>query len=380
MTNGLDILYFGATDVGCVRTNNEDTLIAMQLWDLNHTLLVAIDGMGGEEGGEVAAEIARQTIVDFLSQHRDGNILALLKQALTLANNNIIAKAEENPRLHRMGCVATAGIFALDDATLYVAHVGDSRLYRYSQGELTKLTHDHSLVGYQEEQGILTEEQAMHHPRRSVIERCLGGEIHNADDRGFIDGAMFPLVGGESYIFCSDGLCDMLTSAQIADCLGKSASAEQKCLTLIEAAKDAGGKDNITVIVADISGSEPTNIVFDDETTVPKAADNADNADGTDNDSAKTNVDKKPKACPLSKSPKWANIALHIAAAAAIFAAGFFAGRCSTPEAEEIVVQKPEGKPGWMKTKKTVKDSIDVKDSITDKDTLNVATETKKQR
>ena len=242
MKNGLDISSFGATDTGCVRENNEDTLITMQLWDMRHTLLVAIDGMGGEEGGEVAAEIARKTIIEFLTNNREGSVLGLLKQAMTLANNEIVKAAEEDPRLHRMGCVATAGIVSLDEATLYVAHVGDSRLYRYSHGELTKLTHDHSLVGYQEEQGLLTEEQAMHHPRRSVIERCLGSGMHTADERGFIDGSLFPLVGGETFVFCSDGLCDMVTSAQIAECLRNNKTAEDKCLALIEAAKDDNGR------------------------------------------------------------------------------------------------------------------------------------------
>ena len=103
MKNGLDISSFGATDTGCVRENNEDTLITMQLWDMRHTLLVAIDGMGGEEGGEVAAEIARKTIIEFLTNNRDGSVLGLLKQAMALANNEIVKAAEEDPRLHRMG-------------------------------------------------------------------------------------------------------------------------------------------------------------------------------------------------------------------------------------------------------------------------------------
>lgn len=341
MKNGLDISSFGATDTGCVRENNEDTLITMQLWDMRHTLLVAIDGMGGEEGGEVAAEIARKTIIEFLTNNRDGSVLGLLKQAMALANNEIVQAAEEDPRLHRMGCVATAGIVSLDEATLYVAHVGDSRLYRYSRGELTKLTHDHSLVGYQEEQGLLTEEQAMHHPRRSVIERCLGSGMHTADERGFIDGSLFPLVGGETFVFCSDGLCDMVTSAQIAECLRNNKTAEDKCLALIEAAKDAGGKDNVTVIVADITDSNPT-------TTA--AADAAPAAPGAKRGNA-ARGGKAVSAVSLRKQ-RMGTLAILVVAGLVLLTAGFFLGRCTAPKAEEPLTTGKQGRPGWLPSDK----------------------------
>ena len=347
MKNGLDISSFGATDTGCVRENNEDTLITMQLWDMRHTLLVAIDGMGGEEGGEVAAEIARKTIIEFLTNNRDGSVLGLLKQAMALANNEIVKAAEEDPRLHRMGCVATAGIVSLDEATLYVAHVGDSRLYRYSRGELTKLTHDHSLVGYQEEQGLLTEEQAMHHPRRSVIERCLGSGMHTADERGFIDGSLFPLVGGETFVFCSDGLCDMVTSAQIAECLRNNKTVEDKCLALIEAAKDAGGKDNVTVIVADITDSNPP-------TTT--AADAAPAAPGAKSGNA-ARGGNAVSAVSLRKQ-RMGTLAILVVAGLVLLTAGFFLGRCTASQAEEPLTTGKQGRAGWLPQGKGGADTV----------------------
>ncbi len=251
--SNLSVLFYGATDIGKVRTNNEDTFIAQNIWDDRHILLVAIDGMGGEEGGEVAAEIARSAIIRYLGEFSNDTIQNLIKRAVADANNEIIRHKKVRHQYRRMGCVITAGIIDLDERTLSIAHVGDSRLYKYSHGELTKLTHDHSFVGHLEEQGILTEEQAMKHPRRSFIERYLGSENHLADDDSFIEAAIFPLFDSETYIFCSDGLSDVLTSAQIIECLSYPLSPEAICNKLIEQANNAGGKDNITVAIAHIS-------------------------------------------------------------------------------------------------------------------------------
>lgn len=250
--SSIRISFFGATDIGKVQTNNEDTFIAQYIWDECHILLVAIDGMGGEEGGEIAADIAKESILKYLTDFRDDTDLNLIKRAIADANNEIIRHKEFMPKYRRMGCVVTAGIINIDSETLSIAHVGDSRLYRFTNGELSKLTHDHSLVGYQEEQGILTEEQAMKHPRRSVLERCLGYENHFAEDSSFIEAGVYPLIDGEKFIFCSDGLCDMLMSKQIVECIHPEHSPEEECRDLINKANEAGGKDNITIIIAHV--------------------------------------------------------------------------------------------------------------------------------
>lgn len=268
------VSFFGATDIGRVRTNNEDTFIAQYIWDDRHILLAAIDGMGGEEGGEIAADIAKNSIIKYLSDFQNDTVLNLIKCALADANNEIIRYKEVQPQYRRMGCVATAGIIDLDEETLSIAHVGDSRLYRFSDGELSKLTHDHSLVGYQEEQGILTEEQAMKHPRRSVIERCLGSENHLADDKSFIEAGVFPLIKGEKFIFCSDGLSDVLTSAQISECLKPESSVEDECLKLIERTNEAGGKDNITVVIAHVIESEELEEINNSDTSSDERTEN----------------------------------------------------------------------------------------------------------
>ncbi len=246
------ITYYGATDTGKVRDLNEDTFISQYLWDDRHVLCVAIDGLGGYEGGEVAAALARDTIVDYLMSHRDGDCLDLLKQAVTEANNRIVEHQQTTAGCSRMGCVLTAGLFEVDEMRLNVAHVGDSRMYRWRSGKLDKITHDHSLVGFREDSGELTEEQAMNHPQRNIVERILGDKIHMLDDKNFIEASIEQVYSGDLFIFCSDGLSDMITSAEIS---GTVARHRKKGLTtiakeLIKAALEHGGKDNITVVIA----------------------------------------------------------------------------------------------------------------------------------
>lgn len=250
---GFSISFYGETNVGLVRTNNEDAFIAQPLWeDERYTLCVAIDGLGGHAAGEVAAGIARGTIVNYLNRHRgeDGG-MELLKAAVAEANNAIIDQ-QSVPGRSNMGCVLTAGIFDGKEGRLYVAHVGDSRLYRINGTSIDKLTHDHSLVGYREDIGELSEAQAMNHPRRNEVERILGEKPHNPDDPNFIEGQRFTVTPGERYVFCSDGLSDLVTKADITALATASESLEVCAKALIKAACDKGGKDNITVVLAQV--------------------------------------------------------------------------------------------------------------------------------
>lgn len=252
-----EIKIFGLTDPGRVYADNEDCFIAEIDRAGRHALCAAIDGIGGYEGGEIAAEIARRTICDYVRNSRGGRLLDTIKQALIEANNAIVREREANAEYSGMGCVATAAIIDTADRRLYLAHVGDSRLYQFHDGQLTKLSHDHSLVGYREEIGDLTEEEAMAHPRRNIIERSLGDDVHMFDDPNFIDAAIFPIPSGQSiYLFCSDGLSDMLTSVRISAILASGGSISEMARRLVEEANAAGGKDNITVVLAGISLSD----------------------------------------------------------------------------------------------------------------------------
>lgn len=249
----LKATFYGDSNVGMVRQNNEDSLISRPLWGGRYVLLAAIDGMGGFDCGEVAAETARSAIEGYLDRFKHGDPSNLLTQAVVEANNAVVRKKEEMG-LTRMGCVLTAALVDLDKRQIHMAHVGDSRMYRYSEGELVKLSHDHSVVGYQEEIGALTEEEAMHHPRRNVIERYAGNVIHMLGDPNFLETSSFPIVPGSQLLLCSDGLSDVLTSAEIKDVLCQPQSPKWKVETLIDRTNAKGGKDNITVVILQFDG------------------------------------------------------------------------------------------------------------------------------
>lgn len=245
--------YFGETNQGMVRTNNEDTYICQQIWDENHILCAAIDGLGGYEGGEIAAELARTNIIKYLEEFASNKIGELLKSALITANNEIVSQHKTRPKVSQMGCVASVAIIDLVQGIITIAHVGDSRIYQFVNGELKKLTHDHSLVGYREEIGELSEEDAMNHPKRNVIDKFLGEQHLEFDSESYIEVSVWPIVGDMQYLFCSDGLTDLVTSGKITDVLSSGCPIEDKVNSLITAANDAGGKDNVTVVLADIA-------------------------------------------------------------------------------------------------------------------------------
>ena len=251
-----EISIYGKTDMGRVRTNNEDAFVAQSLWDEDTFLAIAIDGVGGYEGGEIAADIARKTIPEFLSVSSNGERIELLKQAVTAANNAIFEAREADPEHGQMSCVLTAAIIDIAQQEISMAHVGDSRLYSFHHGELKKLSHDHSLIGYREEIGDLTEDEAMHHPQRNVIGRDLGSQKHKANDDEFIEAQVFPLLPNTTLLFCSDGLSDMITSSTITAVLSQSDSLEEKADALIKAALEAGGKDNVTVVLFEYLNDE----------------------------------------------------------------------------------------------------------------------------
>ena len=189
--------FGAATDVGRVRTNNEDSFIAERIWDDAHVLLSAIDGVGGYEGGEIAASICRDTISGFLRDNPGFDAQDSVSQAILEANNQIVESRNRDARYPEMSCVASVALVDVASGKAYVAHVGDTRIYLYDPScGLRKITHDHSLVGYREEIGELTEEQAMHHPQRNVIDRSLGERKRMIEEEDFLDAATIPLPPG----------------------------------------------------------------------------------------------------------------------------------------------------------------------------------------
>lgn len=245
------LTYFGATDTGLVRKNNEDTFSITPIWGEDYLLMVVVDGCGGYEGGEVASAIARDEIVTFLSGYiNDNSRLSILEEAVCMANNRIVRRRAESKKLSSMGCVLTAAVIDRANGLLLLSHVGDTRCYLFADGTLRKLTRDHSLVGELEDTGVMTEKEAMSHPRRSVIDRMVGEEYHRLDD-GFVDSTIIPLPDDYTILICSDGLTDMVSSTEIKGILKAKYSTEEKTTCLIEYANKKGGKDNVTIVIAE---------------------------------------------------------------------------------------------------------------------------------
>ena len=238
--------YYGMTDPGSCRENNEDTYLLERKG--SYVIAAVADGIGGYEGGEVASYLACKYISDYLWDSPE-KVMGkdVLKQAVIHANNAVVSQ-QQNPRLCSMGCVLTAVLFDMEQHVAYMYHVGDTRLYKYKDGVLTKLSQDHSLVGLQEDAGVLSEEEAMSHPRRNIITRFIGNARLDWNTIYMMD-LSFPIETGTQYLICSDGLYDMVSSAEIMEVLAQEGNQQQKVEALINRANLAGGKDNITAII-----------------------------------------------------------------------------------------------------------------------------------
>ena len=238
--------FYGITDTGRQRTNNEDAFIAKKIWNGNYILACVIDGVGGYEGGEVAAQLAKDTIEHYFSIP-SGDVNTMLQEALVAANEKIILEKRKTTRLESMACVATLAVVDVAQNAIYYAHVGDTRLYLYRDGALVKITKDHSFVGFLEDNGRISEDDAMAHPKRNEIDKALGFETPVSP--GYIETGNSPFLPGDALLLCSDGLSDMLTQNEITAFYQNGKSLADKGKALIEGANKKGGKDNITVVL-----------------------------------------------------------------------------------------------------------------------------------
>jgi PPM family protein phosphatase len=227
--------HFERTDTGRQRRGNEDAFFARS------PLFAVADGMGGAQAGEVASHMAVEVLEQGLPDGA-GSIEERLRARVSEANTRILELAQSDDQLAGMGTTLTAAYVGEDDLT--VAHVGDSRLYRLRDGELERLTDDHSLVEELVRQGKLTPEEADEHPQRSIITRALGAEPGvEADSR------TWPARADDVYLICSDGLTSMVPEAHVAQVISGAPSLSAAGRTLIDAANEAGGRDNITVVL-----------------------------------------------------------------------------------------------------------------------------------
>lgn len=226
---------FHATHTGRQRRANEDSMYARS------PLFAVADGMGGAQAGEIASRIAVETLGGGV---RDDSspVEERLAELVHVANERIHDLSVSDERRAGMGTTMTAALVGEDDITL--AHVGDSRAYLFRGGELTRLTRDHSLVDELVEKGKLTPEEARTHPQRSVITRAVGPE-----PRVQVDTQTASARDGDVVLICSDGLTTMIDEPEIVEILGRVSSLKDAGHELIDAANDAGGRDNITVVL-----------------------------------------------------------------------------------------------------------------------------------
>jgi protein phosphatase len=251
----LQIASGGATDVGMVRTNNEDSyqLVPALL------LFVLADGMGGEAHGEVASSLAVETVVKHCLEGQENPSAPLrgeakpgltersrrLASAVHLANQRVFASAAEHSEQRGMGATMTAAW--IDDMNLSIAHVGDSRVYLLRTGVLQQLTSDHSLVAEQVRRGILTASEAESSNMQNVLLRALGTQPEVEVDIEQV--GLFP---NDVLLLCSDGLTRMVTEPEIAGALQSEPDPQKAAEKLIRLANEGGGVDNVTAIVVSL--------------------------------------------------------------------------------------------------------------------------------
>jgi serine/threonine protein phosphatase PrpC len=232
----------GLTDVGRQRTVNEDRLHI----DVARGIFMVVDGVGGQAAGGRAADIAITMLRERL-ERQTGAPVDRVREAITIANNEIFHEAQQRPEWHGMACVLT--VVLVDRGRMVVGHVGDTRLYLVRGGDARKLTPDHSPVGEREDARELSEFEAMHHPRRNEVFRDVGSTVHHLADRDFVHVAEFDFPDDAALIVCSDGLTDLVPLDAIRQAVHTHKGRPDDVVSaLVAAANDAGGKDNITVV------------------------------------------------------------------------------------------------------------------------------------
>ena len=258
------MFFYGKTDKGRMRPTNQDNFLTMRLAD-NLLLLVLCDGMGGTAGGNIASSLAGRTYSEFIERALESRIdengafdpagadmEGVVRDAVVAANRAVYARARENSELANMGTTLVSALICND--IMYIANVGDSRMYMYHNGELTQLTHDHSYVQMLVDMGMITKEEAATNPRRNILTRAVGTEkIIEVD----ITSMKLP-PDSAYFLLCSDGLYNFLYESDLVNILESDsevydddyeADLAYRTDRLIDAANDNGGGDNITTIL-----------------------------------------------------------------------------------------------------------------------------------
>ncbi|WP_120338561.1 PP2C family protein-serine/threonine phosphatase [Cryobacterium soli] len=229
------------SNVGKIRANNQDSGYA------GHTLFVVADGMGGHAGGDVASAIATKRIMEAdKAYHSAQDAEFALQAALIAANSQLAETVFEHAELTGMGTTVSALVVLHDQVA--IAHIGDSRIYLFRDGELSQITTDHTFVQRLVDSGRITEAEAMVHPRRSVLMRVLG-DVESSPE---IDTSILATRAGDRWLICSDGLSGVVSNTGIANALKSPLDAQAVADRLVKESLDGGAPDNVTIVVVDI--------------------------------------------------------------------------------------------------------------------------------
>ena len=234
-----------ASNVGKIRSNNQDSGYA------GHSLFVVADGMGGHAGGDVASAIATKRIMEADKTYLSAQDAEFALQAALIAANSQLAETVfEHAELTGMGTTVSALVVLGDQVA--IAHIGDSRIYLFREGELSQITTDHTFVQRLVDSGRITEAEAMVHPRRSVLMRVLG-DVESSPE---IDTSILATRAGDRWLICSDGLSGVVSNTGIANALKSSLDAQAVADRLVKESLDGGAPDNVTIVVVDIGSGE----------------------------------------------------------------------------------------------------------------------------
>jgi serine/threonine protein phosphatase PrpC len=299
MSTTLQLIHAGESDTGRVRAANEDN------WGHVYAswgkAFVVCDGMGGHIGGATASALAVKSVLEYLQRDSMAHPAQSLARAIEFANEQIYATALSQPTLKGMG--TTCVVLAQKDDGIWIGHVGDSRAYLWHEGQLHRLTRDHSFVQQLIDSGAITEEEAEQHPRRNELLRALG--VRATVEVEVTSTAILP-AEGDRFLLCSDGLYGMTFDAGIRGILARTADDAEASRLLIHAANDAGGTDNITVSMLTVTGSPHRGSRFQAITIA------------TDLRKTMKVTDLPPAPAPKSSGKSWLIYALMAVAIAAV--------------------------------------------------------------
>ena len=259
MPHHVELKYAVLTDTGMVRAQNEDAVEVRPA----HGVVVLADGMGGYRAGEVASGIATQVVADRLEQgltafdwsntaERSERLMRLMRESVEHANLSIFEQARRDPQQYAgMGTTVVGTIFHHDK--LIIAHVGDSRAYRFRDNVIEQITRDHSQVQEQVDAGLLSKQEARFASNRNLVTRAMG-----IDDVVDVEVQEYGTRAGDIYLLCSDGLCDMLDDAEIAELVELLCPAvDMVAAALVKRANSVGGLDNISVALIQVGSTTP---------------------------------------------------------------------------------------------------------------------------